>query len=138
MLTTISAYQITAADFFQRLQNESIDLLLDVRLKNESQLCGFTKKADLAYLVSAICHAKYVHDPLFAPNPLLLEQYLKRWIPWETYAAQYLQALQGMDGIRLFQERYGQYCHICLLGTATKQRRSHSEVLQNYLEEAFK
>ena len=40
----LSAYQITAAQFFEKILSMRADLVLDIRLKNESQLCGFTKK----------------------------------------------------------------------------------------------
>lgn len=134
MIETISAYQTTARQFFEQLRRQRVELLLDVRLKNESQLCGFTKKADLAYFTETICEAKYIHDPMLAPDPLLLERYIKHWIDWREYAAQYRQALERHGAREHFQMQYGQYCQVYLLGTATKRRRSHSEVLKAYLK----
>lgn len=46
----LSAYEITAAAFFQKLKQERTDLVLDIRLNNTSQLCGFTKEKDLSFL----------------------------------------------------------------------------------------
>ncbi len=40
---TLSAYQTTAERFFTTLVDHKVDLLLDVRLHNTNQLCGFTK-----------------------------------------------------------------------------------------------
>lgn len=134
MLSTISAYEVTAADFFETLRARGVDLLLDVRLKNTNQLCGFTKQGDLAYLVGAICHGDYVHDLALAPTPELLERYLGHWIAWEEYARQYRELLESRAAAAQFRERYGAYHHICLLGTATKKRRSHTEILEPYLK----
>ena len=61
-LYTLSAYETAAADFFARLTAEKTDLVLDVRLKNSSQLCGFTKEKDLAFFVPRLTGARYVHD----------------------------------------------------------------------------
>lgn len=132
----VSAYQTTAAKFFGRILELRADLVLDVRLKNESQLCGFTKKGDLAYFVPLICRADYVHDPLFAPDPDLLERYVKHRIDWERYAEEYRGLMEARHAARSFSTRYGGYERVCLIGTETAKRRSHSEVLAALLKSA--
>lgn len=130
----ISAYQISAQQFFKELLESQVDLLLDVRLKNQSQLCGFTKKADLAFFVPQICKAKYVHDLKFAPEAGLLDRYVKHWITWEEYARRYKEKMEEQDVEQYFWDKYGHYKCICMLGTETKQRRSHTEVLLQILK----
>ena len=56
---TLSAYETSAEDFFTKLIDAKIDLLVDVRLHNTNQLCGFTKERDLAYFVKTIVGAAY-------------------------------------------------------------------------------
>lgn len=131
----LSAYQTTAAQFFEKLPSMRADLVLDIRLKNESQLCGFTKKSDLAYFVPRICHAAYIHDLFFAPDPDLLDRYLKHWIRWEQYAEDYRAAMEAKNAALYFKTHYREYNSVCLLGTATPKRRSHSEVLLGLLQE---
>lgn len=131
---TISAYQTTAEQFFNKILQRQADLVLDIRLKNESQLCGFTKKKDLAYLIPLICKADYICDRFFAPDPVLLNQYLKHWIPWEQYAHKYQESMKAKSIKKYFHDHYGKYVRVCLIGTATAKRRSHSEVLSEMLQ----
>ncbi|MCR5757281.1 MAG: DUF488 domain-containing protein [Selenomonas sp.] len=129
----LSAYEISAADFFQKLQREQTDLLLDVRLGNTSQLCGFTKRRDLAFFVPQLTGAEYIHDLDFAPDKKLLDLYTKHHMPWEDYAREYQKLIHQRNSIARFHERYGDYPTVCLLGTGTKKRRSHNEVLKKLL-----
>lgn len=39
----------SAEEFFGLIQNNGIEVLIDVRLNNQSQLAGFTKGRDLAF-----------------------------------------------------------------------------------------
>lgn len=137
MFSSISAYETSAEDFFEALKVRKVDLLLDVRLKNKNQLCGFTKSSDLAYLTRVICSADYIHDLALAPDAALLDRYLGHWITWDEYKAQYLARLKETDAKRHVDERYHHYQNICLLGTATKKRRSHTEVLEQFLRGDF-
>ena len=111
------------------------DLVLDIRLKNESQLCGFTKKGDLAYFVPQICHAVYIHDRFFAPAPELLDRYLQHRIQWEQYAEEYRSAMTARDAALYYRTHYRDYSRVCLIGTGTPKRRSHSEILCRLLQE---
>jgi len=130
----VSAYETTAATFFTTLIEHKTSLVLDVRLKNESQLCGFTKKRDLEYLISQITQAKYIHDLEFAPTPELLERYIGHWLDWEQYAVAYQALLEQRNALLNFKRAYLPYDSICLLGTATRKRRSHSSVLFSLLQ----
>lgn len=129
----LSAYETSAEQFFDSLLSHSTDLVLDVRLKNTNQLCGFTKQKDLEYLIPKITGAEYVHDLRFAPTPELLDRYLKHWINWEDYREQYNALMEQRGSESIFRSSYGMYSSICILGTATKKRKSHSEALVQIL-----
>lgn len=86
---TISAYETSAEEFFKRLVDWKVDLVVDTRLKNTNQLAGFTKRDDLAYFVEELVHARYVHDKLFAPAPTMMERYIHGNIGWDAYADAY-------------------------------------------------
>ena len=75
----------TAEQFFGVLGNAGIRRLLDVRLKNASQLAGFTKREDLEYFLRVICAAEYRHEPQLAPTKEMLDDYKKRKGSWEEY-----------------------------------------------------
>ena len=125
----LSAYETTAAEFFQRVAAEETDLVLDVRLNNSSQLCGFTKKKDLEFFVPKLSGAKYVHDLLYAPDKGLLELYTKKRIGWEEYSDAYDLLLDKRKAMAIYAKKYKDFACVCLLGTQTKKRRSHNEVL---------
>jgi len=130
---TLSAYETSARDFFESLRQHKTDLVLDVRLKNTNQLCGFTKRNDLAYLVPTITGAAYVHDVRFAPNEVDLEKYLHKWCTWDEYRKAYKKQMRKDKMPDLFKKLYGSFKIICILGTATKKRRSHSGALRELL-----
>ena len=134
---TISAYETTASKFFGCLEEGKIDLALDVRLKNTNQLAGFTKRDDLAYFVKRLTGAEYKHDLLFAPAPTLFERYIHGNIDWDAYASAYRDDLRERNAIEQFFDRYGDKRSVALVGTATRARRSHAEVLKEMLEEAL-
>ena len=136
-LHQISAYETSAEEFFTKLQNWNVDLVLDARLHNTNQLAGFTKEKDLDYFVRTIVHADYVHDTLFAPEQNVLGVYLKGKLPYEQFFADYRAEMEERNAISQFLSRYGEYSSIALVGTATRRRRSHVEVLQSMVEEAL-
>lgn len=59
---TVGFTRTSAEGFFERLRSCSIERLLDVRLNNRSQLAGFAKRDDLAYLLRRPCSS-------FPPGP---------------------------------------------------------------------
>jgi uncharacterized protein YeaO (DUF488 family) len=132
----LSAYETTAEAFFGTLLAHHVGLVLDARLRNESQLCGFTKKRDLAYFVETIAHAKYVHDLTFAPTDDLLSRYIKGVIDWEEYADGYTALLQERDALAKFRKEYKSLRPVCLLGAGTRKRHSHVETLCALLNKA--
>ena len=132
-LYTLSAYEIAAADFFARLAAEKTDLVLDVRLKNSSQLCGFTKEKDLAFFVPRLTGARYVHELAFTPTKELLELYTKKHMSWEAYSDEYRLLMEQRGAWELYQQKYGGFSSVCLLGTQTRKRRSHNQVLYELL-----
>lgn len=136
-INTISAYETSAEQFFDALASWDVDLVLDTRLKNTNQLAGFTKRDDLAFFVERIAQARYVHDKLFAPAPTMLERYLHGNIDWDAYADAYREDIREREAVPQFFERYGTYASVALVGTATRARRSHVDVLKQMLEESL-
>lgn len=62
-------------------------------MNNSSQLAGFSKREDLAFFLNEICDAEYVHEPLLAPTPELLQAYKKNKGSWEDYEREFLQLM---------------------------------------------
>lgn len=136
-LNVISAYETTAQAFFEQLEAWHVDMVVDIRLKNTNQLAGFTKLHDIEYFTHRILNANYAHDVEFSPAATTLAKYLDHKMTWEEYFAEYQQEMNERGAIEEFIERYGEYDSVALIGTATKKRRSHAEVLHQLVEEAL-
>ena len=74
-----------AQRFFELLRAAGVKRVVDVRLNNASQLAGFAKRDDLAWLLGEICDKDYQHLPALAPTKDMLAAYRKANIDWPTY-----------------------------------------------------
>ena len=84
-LFTIGFTGKSAEQFFEALQAAGVKVVIDIRLKNDSQLSGFAKKKDLAYFLRALGGIEYRHAPELAPTPELLEGFRSKKISWDEY-----------------------------------------------------
>jgi uncharacterized protein (DUF488 family) len=80
----------TAEQFLGILGKAGIRRLLDVRLKNASQLAGFSKREDLEYFLRELCAAEYLHEPQLAPTKEMLDVYKKQKGSWSEYERRFL------------------------------------------------
>jgi len=89
----------TAQEFFEALQGTEAKHLLDIRLRNNSQLAGFTKKGNIEYFVERLTHLTYQEMPVLAPEGAMFKQYRSDG-DWEVYEARYLALLneRGASG----------------------------------------
>lgn len=67
--------------------------LLDIRLNNNSQLAGFTKRNDLPYLLKHLVNMEYHEIPIFAPEKSIRKEYRKTR-DWKKYEQSYLELIQ--------------------------------------------
>lgn len=135
-LHVTSPYQTTAEKFFGQLKAWQVDEVVDIRLHNTTQLDGFSKFPDIAYFCETICHAGYAHDTDFSPAPEPMKEYVHGEMSWEEFSSDYRRAMEAKHAAKLFLERYGRFASVAVIGAATKQRRSHSEVLAELVEAA--
>lgn len=126
-LFTIGFAGKSAEQFFSTLNRNRIKLLIDVRLSNESQLAGYTKKKDLVFFLEKISNAQYLHAVQFAPTKEILDAYKKKEIDWIAYESRYK---------RLLSERNAQkelanidFDHACLLCSESDASRCHRRLL---------
>jgi len=130
---TLGFTQKTARQFFEALRQAGIGRLIDVRLKNASQLAGFSKKDDLAYFLEVICRAEYIHEPLLAPTEELLDFYKKRHGSWTEFQERFLSLLaerrieERLDR-RLFAEK-----PTVLLCSEASPEHCHRRFIVDYL-----
>lgn len=124
-LFTIGFTQKSARQFFEMLKSNCIELLIDVRLNNKSQLAGFTKGSDLEYFLGEICSCRYEHCLEYAPTKEILDGYKKKSITWEEYVNMYTRLLEKRKDYKNFYEKYKNYTNICLLCSEPEADKCH-------------
>lgn len=92
-ICTIGFTKRTAEDFFETLRAAGIRRVMDVRLRADSQLAGFTRARDMPYLCERLLSAEYVIEPSLAPTAEMLDAYRHGAVSWEEYEGLYLALL---------------------------------------------
>ena len=122
-LFTIGFTQKTAREFFSALKEAGVKRVVDVRLNNNSQLAGFSKKEDLSYFLKEIGGIDYVHVPELAPTQDMLDAYKKNKGGWSVYERQFVDLMARREiekkikpellqqGCLLCSEHLPHHCH---------------------------
>jgi uncharacterized protein (DUF488 family) len=134
-VSTIGFTKTTAEGFFERLLNAGVKKLVDVRLHNTSQLAGFAKADDLAYLLKKIGGIQYVHQPLLAPTDSMLKAYKKEKGDWQAYEERFL----GLMSERQIEKRFKpeMFEGACLLCSEATPHHCHRRLVCEYLNEKW-
>jgi uncharacterized protein (DUF488 family) len=111
--------------FIDQLRGAGVDLLVDVRLRNTSHLLGYTKRDDLAFLLTEGFGIAYEHHPDLAPTPEIFDAY-RQDHDWCRYVAHFRPLLIDRSAIAVGQrilERYSAPCLLCAEPTAEQCHR---------------
>ena len=130
-LFTIGFTQKTAREFFTTLKAVGVKRVLDVRLNNNSQLAGFSKKEDLAFFLREIAGIDYVHLPELAPTQDILDAYKKHKGDWNVYERQFLDLMAQRKIENTVQPELLQ--HGCLLCSEHQPHHCHRRLVAEYL-----
>jgi uncharacterized protein (DUF488 family) len=130
-VSTIGFTKTNAEGFFERLLWAGVKKIVDVRLHNTSQLSGFAKADDLAYLLRKIGDIQYVHEPLLAPTDPMLKAYKKEKGDWRAYKERFL----GLMSERQIERRFKpeMFDGACLLCSEDKPHHCHRRLVCEYL-----
>ena len=130
---TMGFTQKSAENFFKTITNNRIEILIDVRLNNQSQLAGFTRGKDLAYFLRAICDCDYDHDTIYAPTKEILQAYKKNDITWAEYEVRYNELIACRRVAYDFKKNYEKYSNVLLLCSEPTPECCHRRLLAEYL-----
>ena len=131
-LFTIGFTNKSAEQFFDLLQNNQIEGIIDTRINNVSQLSGFAKGNDLRFFARAIGKMDYTHKVDFAPTKDLLADYRAKKIDWATYEIAYLNLLDSRKiAQKVAVETLHQHCLLCSEHTPEK---CHRRLLAEYFK----
>lgn len=131
---TIGFTKKTARKFFELIKKYQIEILIDIRLNNKSQLSGFAKGIDLKYFLSEICKCEYEHLLEYAPTKDILENYKKNKITWEEYALNYNKLLELRGDFKDFIKKFNNYKKICLLCSESIADKCHRRLMAEIIK----
>jgi len=131
---TIGFTKKTAERFFEALEDSGAKHLLDIRLSNNSQLAGFTKRNDLRYFLKRLVNMEYHEVPMLAPEKSILDQYRKTG-DWAKYERRYLELIRQRSVEKyinqvLFEEG------VVLLCSEPEPTHCHRRLAAEYLAQA--
>jgi len=130
---TIGFTRKPAELFFTRLAEAGVRRLVDIRLKNVSQLAGFTKRDDLRYFTRAICQIDYVHLPELAPTAEILNPYKKsKNGDWDLFERRFLDLMRSRQVENTPQQLLDGACLLC---SEEKPHHCHRRLVAQYLRE---
>src|SRR5580693_2996996 len=118
--------------FVTLLRGPGVAKLVDVRLRNTSQLAGWTKYPDFGFLLTEGFGIGYEHHPEFAPTADLLDRY-KKDHDWARYEQAFKQLLEERSPRSECQELLAGGT-ICLLCTEPTPERCHRRLVAEYME----
>jgi len=130
-LYTIGYQGKSLEQFVTELRRAGVDAVIDVRLRNTSQLAGYTKRDDVAFLLRAGFGIAYEHRPELAPEAELLDA-ARAGGAWEDYVAGFLPLLrrrQAEDVGRLIVARCKAPCLLC---AEAKPDHCHRRLVAEY------
>lgn len=127
---TIGTNGKSAKEFFETLRNNSIDVLIDIRLNNKSQLAGFAKGGEeyLGYFLDKICNIEYIHDSYLAPTEEILNKYHKD-NNWSDYVEKFNLLIKQRNIREYFLKTYGSHKNICLLCAEKTAEQCHRRLI---------
>ncbi len=127
---TIGFTKKSLREFIETLCAAGVRRVVDVRLRNTSQLAGWSKQPDFAYLLEAGFGIAYEHHPEFAPTDDLLDTYKKDhdWAGYEERFNQLIVEREPETEARELLEKEA----ICLLCAEPKADKCHRRLVADY------
>ena len=131
-LFTIGFTKKSAKDFFNLLNKNKVEKIVDTRINNVSQLAGYAKGVDLEFFLKEISGINYEHNVEMAPTKELLKKYRKKEMTWEEYKVEYLNLIdmRKLDK-KINIEKLHQHCLLC---SEHGPEKCHRRLLAEYFK----
>jgi uncharacterized protein (DUF488 family) len=120
--------------FIGLLQEAGVEAVVDVRLRNTSQLAGFSKRDDLAFLLREGFGIEYEHRPDLAPTPEILDAY-KADGDWPAYERTFNALLSDRGAAEAGREVLARFRRPCLLCAEPEADRCHRRLVAEWWQE---
>jgi uncharacterized protein (DUF488 family) len=93
VLCTIGTSEKNLRRFIELLQSAGVTKVIDIRLHNTSQLAGYSKKDDLAFVLEAF-GIQYAHVPELAPTEEIIKAFKKVDKDWAAFEHDFKQLME--------------------------------------------
>jgi len=136
MLTvyTIGLERRPLSDFIATLRAAGVDAVIDIRMHNTSQLAGFSKRDDLAFLLQEGFGIAYEHHPELGPTVQIMHAYRKDG-DWEAYLRAFAPLLEERGAEAVGRGVLSRYRTPCLLCMERDAGRCHRSLVASYWAE---
>jgi uncharacterized protein (DUF488 family) len=132
-LCTIGFTKKSLPEFIGRLRGAGVTKLVDIRLRNTSQLAGYAKREDLEFVLG-LCSIQYEHQPLLAPSEDLLRDYRKTK-DWQQFEDRFRSLLHERSSLPLILASIDGHRSICLLCSEDQPEHCHRRLVAEYVQE---
>jgi uncharacterized protein (DUF488 family) len=132
---TIGFTKKTLEDFINHLKKDNIQRIVDIRLNDSSQLSGFAKSPDLAFILKQF-GIEYISVKSLAPDKALLDKYRKdkNWIEYEANFRALMNARNAKDTLNNLQLDKKTSCFLC---SEDKPEKCHRRLVAEMLDKNF-
>ena len=120
--------------FIRLLQDAEVDAVIDIRLRNTSQLAGFAKRDDLAFILREGFGIEYHHCPELAPTGEILDAY-KADSDWSAYERAFRLLLAERDAVAIGRELLARHRRPCLLCSEPTADHCHRRLVAEWWAE---
>ncbi len=131
-LFTIGFTKKSLREFVGLLRNAGVTKLIDIRLRNTSQLAGYAKKEDLEFVLEQ-CGIGYQHVPELAPSDSLLDDY-RKGKDWERFARRFKALLRRRDPVAALSAAADSHQCLCVLCTEDQPDKCHRRLVAEYVQ----
>lgn len=132
-LFTIGFTQKSAEQFFNLLKHNHVNVLIDTRLKPDSQLSGFAKGRDLPYFLRHLIGCDYIHNGLMSPTEVILSAYRDNK-DWDAYEILFRELLAERELIKHLDKTWFTEHRACLLCSEHEPDQCHRRLVAEYIQ----
>jgi uncharacterized protein (DUF488 family) len=128
---TIGFQRKPLSEFIKLLRQSGVDAVIDVRLRNTSQLSGYTKRDDLRFLLGEGFGIAYEHHPELAPTDEIFDTYHQDK-DWTAYEKQFNRLLLERQSEAIGRDVLSRYRAPCLLCSEPTADHCHRRLIAEY------
>lgn len=130
---TVGASGTNGRKLVELLRRVEASALIDTRIHPNSQLSGYAKQDNLAYLLELALQIPLIYSPSFCPTESMLKNYRSKKLTWQQYETEYLHLIQERKVERDVSSDWGQ--RPVLLCSEPTPENCHRRLAAEYLSE---